>query len=86
MFSTDQDGYFEGQLNPPLQNPIASKRNLDIEWACNWVTRSAHRLTERNSWVKFNENNTKGSEDMERTQNWTINPITFKYEYDLECA
>ena len=29
---------------------------------------SAHRLIERNIWVKFNENCPKGSGDMERTQ------------------
>ena len=27
----------------------------------------AHRLTERNIWVKFNENRSKGTGDMERT-------------------
>ena len=28
---------------------------------------SAHRLTERNIWVKFDENRSKGSGDIERT-------------------
>ena len=30
---------------------------------------SAHRLTERNSWVEFNETRPKGSGDIERTKN-----------------
>ena len=34
----------------------------------NRVLCSAHRLTERNIWVKFNENRPKGSGDMERKQ------------------
>ena len=37
---------------------------------------SAHCLTERNIWVKFNENHTKSSGDMERTQNSIVNPLT----------
>ena len=37
---------------------------------------SAHRLTERNIWVKFNENLPKGSEDMERTGNARVNHLT----------
>ena len=28
----------------------------------------AHRLTERNMWVKFNENHSKSLEDMEQTR------------------
>ena len=37
---------------------------------------SAHCLTERNIWVKFNENRPKGSGDMERTRNSRVNPLT----------
>ena len=37
---------------------------------------SAHRHTERNIWVKFNENRPKGSRDMERTRNSSVNPLT----------
>ena len=37
---------------------------------------SAHRLTERNIWVKFNENQSKGSGDMEITRNSRVNPLT----------
>ena len=33
------------------------------------VMGSAHHLTERNVWVKFNENRCKGSGDMEQTRN-----------------
>ena len=33
-----------------------------------WVMCSAHCLTKRNILVKFNENRSKGSGDMERTQ------------------
>ena len=33
---------------------------------------SAHQLTERKIWVKFNEIHPKGSEDLERTQNSKI--------------
>ena len=31
---------------------------------------SPHFLTERNTWVKFNVNRSKGSGDMVRTQKW----------------
>ena len=37
---------------------------------------SAHRLTKRNSWVTFNENQSKGSGDMEITRNPRVNPLT----------
>ena len=36
--------------------------------AGSWFTCSAHRVTERNILVKFNENRSKGSGDMERTR------------------
>ena len=41
-----------------------------------WVICSAHRLTERNIWVKFNENQFKGSGDMEMTRYSRVNPLT----------
>ena len=34
-----------------------------------WVICSAHRLTEKNIRVKFNENRSKGSGDIQWTQN-----------------
>ena len=43
---------------------------------CSGVNSSSHRLTERNIWVKFNENRSKGSADMEQTWNWRVNPMT----------
>ena len=47
-----------------------------------WVLGSAHRLTERNIWVKFNENSSKSSGDMEQTWNGTINLMTMKCDID----
>ena len=35
---------------------------------CIRVIGSAHRLTERNIWVKFDKNRPKASRDMERTR------------------
>ena len=43
---------------------------------CNRVIGSAHHLSERNIWVKFNENRPEGSGDMERTPNTRVNPLT----------
>ena len=40
------------------------------------VIGSANRLTERNIWVKFNENHSKGSGDMEWTRISRVNSIT----------
>ena len=45
---------------------------------------STHHLTERNLWVKFNENHSKGSGDMERTRNSRVNPMNLKC--DLESG
>ena len=45
---------------------------------------SAHYLTERNIWVKFNENHPKGSGDMERTLNLRVNPLTLTCDIDLK--
>ena len=42
---------------------------------CNPVIGSAHYLTKRNIWVKFNENRLKGSGDMEGTRNSMVNPL-----------
>ena len=44
----------------------------------------AHWVTERNIWVKFNENRPKGSGDIERTQNSRVNPLTLTCDLDLE--
>ena len=35
----------------------------------------AHCLTGRNIWVKLNENRPKGSGDIERTRNSSVNPL-----------
>ena len=35
---------------------------------------SAHRLKERNIWVQFDENQSKGSGDIEMTRNSMVNP------------
>ena len=45
-----------------------------------WIMCSAHRLTERSIWVKFNENRPEGSGDMERTRNARVNPLTCDLE------
>ena len=45
---------------------------------------SAHRLTERNIWVKINENRPKGSGDMKRTRNLRVNPLTLTRDLDIE--
>ena len=49
-----------------------------------WVIGPAHCLTERNVWVEFNENRSKGSGDMEWTWIERVNPITLKCDLDLE--
>ena len=45
---------------------------------------SAHCLTERNVWVKFNENRSKASGGMERTKNSRIYNLTLTCDIDLE--
>ena len=47
-----------------------------------WAMCSAHRLTERNIWVKFNENHPKVSGDMQRTQNSRVNHLTLTCDLD----
>ena len=39
----------------------------------------AHRITERNIWVKFNENQPKGSDE-----NSKVNTLTLTCDLDLE--
>ena len=51
---------------------------------CSRVIGSAHRLTERNNLVKFNENQPKGSGDMEMTRNSRVNPLTLTCKLDFE--
>ena len=46
------------------------------------VIGSAQCLTERNTWVKFNENRSKGTGDKERTQNSRVNHMTSKCDLD----
>ena len=50
-----------------------------------WIV-CAHCLTERNIWVKFNENHPKGSGDMERTQNSRVNPLTLSLGSWVMCS
>ena len=46
---------------------------------------SAHHLTERNIWVKLNENRPKGSRDMERTRNSMVIPrVSLSLTCDLD--
>ena len=52
---------------------------------CSRVIGSAHRLTERKIFVKFNENRLKGSGDMER-ENSRVNPFTLTCDLDLEST
>ena len=51
---------------------------------CSRVIDSAYYLTKRNIWVKFNDNNIKGSGDMERTRNSRVNPLTLTFDLNLE--
>ena len=53
---------------------------------CSRVMCSAHCFTERNIWMKLNENHSKGSGDMEQTRNRKVNPMILKYDLDLESA
>ena len=48
------------------------------------VIGSAHGLTERNIWVKLNENRPMCSGDMELTHNSRVNPLTLICVLDLE--
>ena len=57
-------------------NPMTLKVDLEFE--------SAHHRTESDIWVKLTINRSKGSEDIERTQNWRVNPTTLKCDLDLE--
>ena len=43
---------------------------------------STQCLTERNIWVKFNENQPKGSEDIEKTRNSRVNALTVTCDLD----
>ena len=45
---------------------------------------SAHRLTKRKIWVKFNKNRPKGSGDMERARYSRVNPLSLTGDFDLE--
>ena len=56
-------------------NHMTLKCDLDLESAL-LSQSSAHCLTKRNIRVKFNENRSKGSGDMERTRNLRVNPMT----------
>ena len=49
-------------------NPMTLKVDLDLSLQTRFMG-SAHRLTERDIWVKITINRSKGSEDIERTQN-----------------
>ena len=45
---------------------------------------SSHRLSERNIWMNFIVNHSKGSGDIERTQNCWVDPMTLKCGLDIE--
>ena len=49
---------------------------------CSQVIDSAHYLTKRNIWVKFNENRLNGSGDMERTRNSRVNPLILTCDFE----
>ena len=67
MFKTNQETWswheIEGQI--PWRWSVTLALSLRTS-----VIGSANRLTEKNIWVKFNENRLKGSGDMAPTQNW----------------
>ena len=73
LFETKQQS--EGQPNPPPQNLMTLKCDLDFEFA-QLSHRLCTQLIEKNYWVMFNENRSKGSEGMERTRNPRVNPMT----------
>ena len=52
---------------------MTQKCDVDLESAFK-VIGSEHCLTERNIWVRFNENPLKSLGDMERTRNSRVNP------------
>ena len=52
----------------------------DLQSLGSWAMCSAHRLTERNIWVKFNEIRPKVSGDLKRTRNSRVNPLTCDLE------
>ena len=45
---------------------------------------SAHNLTKRNIRVKYHENQSKSSRDIERTPNSRVNPLTKTGVLDIE--
>ena len=47
---------------------------------CSQVLGSGHYLTQRNIWVKINENLLKGIGDMEWIRNSRVNPLTCDLE------
>ena len=51
---------------------------------CSQVIYSAHRVTEKNIWMEFNENRPKCSEDIERTRNSRVYPLTLTSDIVLE--
>ena len=51
---------------------------------CSQVIDFARYLTQRNIWVKFNENRLSGSEDVERTKYSRVNPLTLTCDLDFE--
>ena len=53
---------------------------------CSRVINSAHCLTERIIWLKFNENRPMGYRDMERTQNSRVNPLTLSLGSWVMCS
>ena len=66
FFSSTTRQQSEGQPYPKPHNPMTLKCDFTLH---SLGMGSAHKLTERKIWVKFNEIHPKGSENMERTQN-----------------
>ena len=66
-----------------MVNPKTLKYDLDLESICQ-VMSSANHLDEGHISVKTNENNSKGSGDMEQKQNSKVNTMTLNY--DLETG
>ena len=69
----------------PIEGKIAwpGSVTLTLSLHSRRVICSAHRVTERNIWVKLNGNRSKGSEDMEWTQNSRVKPLTLTCDLDL---
>ena len=76
-------------FNENLTNGLGDLKDMKFKRKNNdrsWVIGSAHHLTERNIWVKFNENCSKGFGRYGADTNWRVNPMTLKCDLDLESV